>query len=92
MADVRVTCITKPNVLSSHEHITHIGGVNWKWDRDMVIRSIELKQNTFYVLDPLTGKKAYVGVVRPTDGRSAYLQTYADGSWNNNLLSLPQCP
>jgi hypothetical protein len=26
MADVRVTCITKPNPLSTHEHITHIGG------------------------------------------------------------------
>jgi hypothetical protein len=91
MADVRVTCITKPNVFSSHEHITHIGGVGWKWDRDTVIRSIELKQNTFYVLDPSTGNKAYVGVVRPRDGRSPYLQTYADGQWNNNLLSLPQC-
>ena len=92
MADVRVTCITKPNVFSSHEHITHIGGANWKWDRDTVIQSIELKQNTFYVLDPVTGKKAYIGVVRPRDGRSPYLQTYADGQWNDNLLSLAQCP
>ena len=92
MADCQVTCITKPHPASSHEHITHIGGAAWKWDRDMVIRSIELKQNTFFVLDPATGKKAYIGVVRPTDGRSPYLQTYADGLWNDNLLSLPQCP
>lgn len=92
MADVRVTCITKPNPFSSHEHITHIGGATWKWDRDSVIRSIETKTNTFYVLDVATGKKAYVGVVYPRDGRSPYLQTYADGDWNNNLLSLPQCP
>ena len=92
MADVRVTCIAKPNPFSTHEHITHVGGPSWKWDRDMVIRSIELKQNTFFVLDPVTGKKAYVGVVRPRDGRAPYLQTYADGQWNNNLLSLPQCP
>ncbi len=28
-----------------------------------------------------------VGVVRPQGG-SAYLRTYADGQWNNNLLSL----
>jgi hypothetical protein len=92
MADVRVTCITKPSPLSTHEHITHIGGSTWKWDRDMVIKSIEEKTNTFYVLDPANGKKAYIGVVRPSDGRSPYLQTYADGQWNNNLLSLPQCP
>jgi hypothetical protein len=92
MADVRVTCITKPNPMSSHEHITFIGGAGWKWDRDKVIRSIDAKENTFYVQDPLTGKRAYLGVVRPTDGRSPFLQTYADGKWNNNLLSLPPCP
>lgn len=92
MADVQVTCIIKPNVLSSHEHITHIGGVGWKWSREDVIRSIDGRTNTFYVLDPRTGKKAYIGVVRPTDGRAPYLQTYADGVWTNNLLSLPQCP
>jgi len=91
MAVVLVTCITKPNPLSSHEHITHIGGAGWKWDRDKVIRSIEAKENIFYVVDQATGKQAYIGVVRPRDGRSPYLQTYADGIWNNNLLSLPQC-
>jgi len=92
MADVQVTCITKPDVLSSHEHITQIGGVGWKWPREAVIRSIEAKTNTFYVIDPASGKKAYVGVVHPTDGRAPYLQTHADGRWTNNLLSLPQCP
>jgi hypothetical protein len=25
MADVRITCIIKPNVLSQPEHITHLG-------------------------------------------------------------------
>ncbi|HEY3771318.1 MAG TPA: DUF3892 domain-containing protein, partial [Candidatus Angelobacter sp.] len=46
MADVRVTCITKPNAMSAHEHITHIGGYEWKWDREKVIRSIDAKENT----------------------------------------------
>jgi hypothetical protein len=31
MADARVTCITKPNRESQHEHITHLGGAEWKW-------------------------------------------------------------
>ena len=91
MADVEVTCITKQDPTSTHEHITHIGGVGWRWTREAVIQSIDAKTNTFYVLDPTTGSRAYVGVVRPNDGRSAYLQTYADGKWKNNLLSLPQC-
>lgn len=92
MADVQVTCITKPHVQSPHEHITHLGGPSWIWTREQVIQSIDDGTNTFYVLDPSTGKRANVGVVRPRDGRAPFLQTYADGDWNNNLLSLNQRP
>lgn len=93
MADCRITCITKPNRSSSHEHITHVGNkaADWIWPRETVIQSIENKTNTFYVLDPNNGKRADVGVRHPTDGRFPFLQTYADGDWNDNLLSLPEC-
>jgi hypothetical protein len=45
-----------------------------------------------YVLgvDPMTGKRANVGVVRPT-GTAAYVRTYADGLLNDNLLAMNQC-
>jgi hypothetical protein len=95
MADVQIKCITKPNPQSPHEHITHVGNQfatpPWKWTREQVIASIDSKTNTFYVLDPNTGKRSDVGVVRET-GKQPYLRTHADGTWNNNLLSLPQCP
>jgi len=93
MANVQVTCITKAHPQSAHEHITHIGNpaANWKWTREEVIASIDAGTNTFFVLDPVTGKRSTVGVVRQA-GRSTYLRTYADGQWNDNLLSLPQCP
>jgi hypothetical protein len=52
--------------------------------------SIEAGTNTFFVLDPFNGKRSNVGVVRPVGG-TPYLRTYADGDWNNNLLSLNQC-
>jgi hypothetical protein len=55
-----------------------------------VIASIDARTNTFYVVDPRTGKRSDVGVVR-SPGRAPYLRTYADGDWNNNLLSLHQC-
>jgi hypothetical protein len=92
MADVKVTCITKPNPQSSHEHITHLGNpaAGWRWTREQVIQSIEAKTNTFFVTDPYTGKRSNVGVVRPT-GRAPYVRTHADGDWNDNLLSLNQC-
>ena len=31
MAERHVTCINKPNHLSSHEHITHIGNAGEGW-------------------------------------------------------------
>lgn len=91
MADVRITCITKPHN-GNHEHITHVGNPagNWKWPVADVIRSINSKSNTFYVLDPKTNKRAEVGVVRP-ENHAPYIRTYADGYWNDNLLSLPAC-
>lgn len=92
MADVRVTCINKPHPLSPHEHITHLGNPPiWRWTRERVIASIEARENTFYVQDTITGKRSYVGIVREA-GRDPYLRTHADGYWNDNLLSLTQCP
>ncbi len=93
MANVRVTCITKPQPLSQHEHITHLGNpaTSWKWTTEQVITSIDSGTNKFFVLDDRTGKRSDVAVVRPT-GRLPYLRTHADGVWNDNLLSLNQCP
>lgn len=53
MADVQVTCITKPHPQSPPEHITHLGNpaVGWKWTREEVIASIDAKANTFFVID-----------------------------------------
>jgi hypothetical protein len=93
MADAKITCIIKPHPQSSHEHITHVGNpaAGWNWPTEQVVASIDAKTNTFYVIDPRNGKRANVGVVRE-HGKAPYLRTHADGDWNNNLLSLNQCP
>ena len=93
MADAQVTCITKPHPQSPHEHITHLGNPagGWTWTREAVIASIDAKTNTFFVLDPANNRRADIGVVRES-GKALYVRTYADGTWNNNLLSLNQCP
>lgn len=91
MSDVQVSCIIKPHPQSPHEHITHLGnGRTWLWTREQVIASIDDKSNTFFVLDPANSKRSNVGVVRE-NGKLPFLRTYADGYWNNNLLSLNQC-
>jgi Protein of unknown function (DUF3892) len=90
VAEHKVTCINKPYPLSPHEHITHIGGYGWRITREEAIRRIDAGTDRYYVQDPVSGRVAYVGVVREY-GRVAYLRTHADGDWNNNLLSLGQC-
>jgi hypothetical protein len=87
MADVRVTCINKQPRDDTHEGITHLGGSNWKWTRQEVVDSINAKTNTFYTL--VNEKRADVGVRQGAHGQ--YVQTHADGYWNNNLLALPEC-
>lgn len=93
MADCQITCILKHEFLSSHEHITHVGNPrnSWMLTREDAIHRIENKIDSFFTIDPKTGKRAEVGVRRDS-GKAPYLQTYADGVWNNNLLSMDRCP
>ena len=88
MADVQITCINKIPRDDPYEGITHLGNSTGKWPRKQVIAWIESKTDTFYTL--VNGNRGNIGVV---DGKSGkYLRTYADGEWNDNLLSLPECP
>lgn len=88
MADVQVKCITKAHHHDPHKGITHLGGDSWRWTKQQVIDSINLRTNTFYTL--VGGRRAEIGVVNDPNG--PYLRTYADGVWNDNLLALPVCP
>jgi hypothetical protein len=92
MASYQVYCITKSNINSSHEHITHIGYYD---DRTKVIipvkaaiRRIEANPSEFYV--QVAKEKAYVTVVRIAD-RDPYIKTIPDSSKKDNLLTLEHC-
>ncbi|CAH0279342.1 hypothetical protein SRABI27_03728 [Pedobacter sp. Bi27] len=89
MADSRITHIRKKDRNSTSEHITHAGVPgSWYWTREQIIESINKSTNTFFVEE--NGNRSNVGVVNPTDGRSPYIRTHADGKWNDNLLALPE--
>lgn len=92
MSDFQVTCINKPDRMSRHEHITHIGNVanKWRMTREEAIRRIDVKQDSFYTVDRFSGQKMYIGVVREVD-KNPFLRTHADGKWNDNLLALDEC-
>lgn len=78
---------------NGHEHI-----VNYQWrnpgdgntggsDKPAMVAWVDLPANRAFVGSG--AGRSEVGVVRPQSGQ-AYLRTYADGQWNNNLLSLPR--
>ena len=94
MKEYEVGCINKPNRLSPHEHITHIGNNMtvpcWRMTREKAISWIDAKTALFYTVDRPTGKKMYIYVVRETS-KVPYLRTFADGKWNDNLLALRDC-
>lgn len=77
---------------SGHEHI-----VSYRWrnpndgktgtsDKPTMVAWVDEPANHAYVGSG--SGRAEAGVVRPQSGQP-YLRTYADGQWNNNLLSLP---
>ncbi len=92
MGDHQITCVTKPDRFSTREHITHIGNTagHWKITRESAIQRIESKSDSFFTIDASTGKRAEIGVVREP-GKAPYLRTYADGTWNDNLLAQAEC-
>lgn len=93
---IRITCINKDNGdhYDSHEAIESLGWVNeqtnasGKWTRLQMVSFIE-EGNNAYVKNTL-GKTAYLAV-RVSRVGNKFVQTHADGVWNNNLLALPEC-
>ena len=88
MADIHITCINKLPRQNPYEGITNLGNSTGKWTRQQVIDWIESKAHTFYT--QVSGNRGNIGVVDGPSGK--YLRTHADGKWNDNLLSLPECP
>lgn len=77
---------------NSHEHIVsyqwrnHSDGNAGASDKPTMVAWVDRPENHAFVGGGATRSEA--GVVRPQPGQP-YLRTYADGQWNNNLLSLP---
>lgn len=87
MADARVTCITRQPRKIPHEGITHLGGNGWKRSKAEVIAAIEGRRDTFYLV--IGGERSEINVLNGPNGK--YLRAYAQGQWNDALLTLPPC-
>ena len=84
----RLLAFTKTLWNDTHHGIVTLGGRGWTLTREQVVSSMETGEHTFHTL--VNGRRAYLRVVR--DGvHHPYVQTYADGVWQDNLLALPEC-
>lgn len=94
---VKITCINKDNGnhQNPHEAIQYLGWVNEKTGETGTTSRIDLynwiveKGGQAYVRGD-NGTISYVGTAVTSNG-TKYLRTYANGVWNDNLLSLPEC-
>ncbi|SRR6266487_1989740 len=92
----QITCINKPSpYIRAHEAITHYGyrdaatGQTGIATREEMVVWAKQQGNQAFVEDKY-GNKAYCYVNRK--GLVEFLQTYRDGVWTDNLLSLDECP
>lgn len=85
--EAQVTCVKKPNRNSPAQHITHIGNGRVKIPVAQAIQNILGGTETYYT--KVGGKRAEIGVNETANRK--FLQTHADGYWNNNLLALDEC-
>ncbi|MFA6245603.1 MAG: DUF3892 domain-containing protein [Mucilaginibacter sp.] len=92
MASYQVVCITKPDVDSSHEHITQIGykgtdGLVYLISVKTAIERIEKNSKEFYV--SAANETVYV-IVYERDNKK-FIKTKPDDTKKDNLLKLRQC-
>lgn len=79
----------------SHQHISQLKWINEQTyengvsTREVIVDFIDNQGGKAYVDEG--GYRAYVYVRTPNVGPK-FLQTYADGKWQDNLLSLPKWP
>lgn len=88
MTKHQITGIRKLDRFSTHEHITHVRYDGYVWPREHVIKLIEAKTDSFYVIGG--GREIGVKVIRPAWPRQPYIETLPDSTRKDNLLSLPE--
>lgn len=94
---VRITCIRKASGdhYDPHTAISQLGWVNEETNesgqstREEIYDWLKRRNGVAYVLDR-QGNKAYLYPKVNAEG-TAFVQTYADGIWTDNLLALPEC-
>jgi Protein of unknown function (DUF3892) len=88
---LQVTCVSKSDRPNPHDRITHVGGDGhggWRLTQQEAIDMIDRGDCEFRVL--VKGRSVrVVTAVGPQGDR--YLRTSADGQFENNLLTLPDC-
>lgn len=92
MEEREIDCITWARLSAEHEHITHIGNSaqGWRLGSDVAIERIEWRKEAYYTVNPGTGQRTYLGVMREP-GKPPYLRAYVDGKWTDHLLAQKEC-
>jgi hypothetical protein len=83
----QITCIVKPNVHSTHEAITEVGGPGFRVSRTECANDIVARRHNYHVKVGLYD----VAVTAYERNSTWYIKTKPDSTQKDNLLSLRQC-
>lgn len=89
---VRITAVRLSQGGYLNEHITHVRWVEYDTNKsgdDTKAQMVQWIDNGVQAFVESYTTKVAVLVVRPQHGEP-YLRTYANGTWTDNLLSLPR--
>lgn len=75
------------HAITDYKGVEQSTGKAYSYPRNYIVGLLDKKEAQAYVKDR-SGNIAYCGVRQ--EGSTRFLQTYADGKWTDNLLSLPQ--
>lgn len=90
---IRITHVRFADGVRDHPHISAVKWVDLQSGetnsstKAVIVDWIDNKNGKAYV--GTGASQVQVGTVHPS-GAAAYLRTYADGQWTNNLVSLPE--
>lgn len=92
MRELQITCIKKIPRFAKNENVKYIGNSeeNWRRGLDDIISRIEWGKEGYYVINPETGRKSSVDIIRE-EWKAPYIRAISNNIWNDDLLLLSEC-
>ena len=88
MASIEISCTNKLQTLNDHMGITHLGGGGQRWKKEQIVFALNEKSDNYFIV--VNNRRSELSLY--LQGYGVHVRAHADGLWNNDLLTLENCP